>query len=84
MAGEVTLTDALAPLLNIMGGVAGATIIYGVVTIWQNKRKIARLHRLEVQVQAARAAARRVERGQQATQRAIANLDRKVNRLLED
>jgi hypothetical protein len=69
---EVTLLDALAPIINIMGGLAGLTILFFIFTLWQNKRKLSTLKRIE----------RELERIKQRGARLAAE-QRRMNQLLE-
>lgn len=77
---EVTLLDALGPFLNIMGGLAGLTIVYFVIMAWIGRRKLQTLARIEREQERARRRASDVIRLQRQTLRAVARLERRVGR----
>ena len=47
---ELNLLDTISPVVNILGGVAGVTIIYFVVVVWQNKKNTAILKKIHSQL----------------------------------
>jgi hypothetical protein len=54
------LIEALQPLLKVLGGIAGVTLLYFSISYYQNRKELQRLDKLEQQVS-------RVERVLEAT-----------------
>lgn len=44
---ETTFYDTIAPLVNILGGVAGLTILYFIIMVLQNRKKLRELEAIK-------------------------------------
>lgn len=77
---EVTLMDVLTPWLNVMGGVAGLTVLYFVVVLWQGKKKLQRLERIEREQLRARERDIQVFRSQRLIMKELNRLNNKLRR----
>lgn len=77
---EVTLIEVIQPFLNVLGGFAGLTILYFILVLWQNKKKINSLQRIESEQERAKERDKALAAEQRRITRSIQRLDAKVTR----
>ncbi|CAK0746585.1 hypothetical protein CCP3SC15_1440010 [Gammaproteobacteria bacterium] len=77
---DLNLLDAINPVVNILGGVAGVTIIYFVIVVWQNKKNTTILKKIHAQLHKTKERETQLIMEQSRLSSELATLNRRIAR----